>query len=79
MAHTRTPQRRTLTPARGHTIFVRPAQRVTPQEWSLALERRALLAGQTAVIGGVVCEPGSPQADAVLEFLYAPFMEGGAA
>lgn len=60
-----TPRRVTQT-AFGHTVFVRPPARISHAEWSSRFEHRALLAGYTAVIDGVVIDPGSAEASAAI-------------
>ena len=65
-----------MTIAHNPANFMRTAQRTTPEQWSAALERRALLAGMPAVIGGVVREPSSQEAYEALMRLYAPHFKG---
>ena len=58
--------RRTTETGYGHTVFVRPPERMPHGEWSDRLERRALLEGRIAVIGGCVIEPGTQEAVAAI-------------
>jgi hypothetical protein len=61
-----------MTRAASSTIVAGQSARMSLQQWSAALERRALLAGMPAVIDGVDCQPSSPQAYEALMRLYAP-------
>ena len=67
-AHTseRATRRVTQTAAHKRVICVRPRLVMAQADWSLWFERRALMHGHTAVIDGIVCEPGSPEARAAI-------------
>lgn len=62
-------RRVTHTAAHARVICVRPRAVMPHDEWSAWFERRALMQGYTAVIDGVVIEPGTEEARAAIAHL----------